>query len=70
MQSMLPGAPWLLAHKSMLNVNQPRKVSLYGNDFVIWKDESGAVHALPNACPHMGQSGMELGVLEILQKDW
>jgi len=54
MQSMLPGAPWLLAHKSMLNVNQPRKVSLYGNDFVIWKDESGAVHALPNACPHMG----------------
>jgi hypothetical protein len=23
MQSMLPGAPWLLAHKSMLAVNQP-----------------------------------------------
>jgi hypothetical protein len=29
MQTMLPGAPWLLAHKSMLKVNQPRKVSLY-----------------------------------------
>jgi phenylpropionate dioxygenase-like ring-hydroxylating dioxygenase large terminal subunit len=54
MQSMLPGAPWLLAHKSMLNVNQPRKVSLYGNDFVMWKDAAGAIHALPNACPHMG----------------
>ena len=54
MQTMLPGAPWLLVHKSMLSVNQPRKFSLYGNDYVIWKDETGAVHGLPNACPHMG----------------
>jgi phenylpropionate dioxygenase-like ring-hydroxylating dioxygenase large terminal subunit len=54
MQSMLPGAPWLLAHKSMLAVNQPRKVSLYGSDYVIWKDGAGDIHALPNACPHMG----------------
>jgi phenylpropionate dioxygenase-like ring-hydroxylating dioxygenase large terminal subunit len=51
---MLPGAPWLLAHKSMLNVNQPRKISLYGVDYVMWKDEAGAIQALPNACPHMG----------------
>ena len=54
MQSMLPGAPWLLAHKSMLSANQPRKVSLYDHDYVIWKDQAGAIHALPNACPHMG----------------
>lgn len=54
MQSMLPGAPWLLAHKSMLTVNQPRKVSLYGADYVMWKDATGAIQALPNACPHMG----------------
>ena len=54
MQSMLFGAPWLLAHKSMLVVNQPRKISLYGNDYVMWKDAAGAIHALPNACPHMG----------------
>lgn len=53
MRSMLPGAPWLLAHTSMLKVNQPAKVSLYGNDYVMWKDAAGAVHALPNACPHM-----------------
>ena len=52
--SMLPGAPWLLAHKAMLKVNQPRKVSLYGADYVMWKDAAGAIHALPNACPHMG----------------
>ncbi|MEX0268605.1 Rieske 2Fe-2S domain-containing protein [Leptolyngbyaceae cyanobacterium UHCC 1019] len=54
MQSMLPGAPWLLAHKSMLTVNQPQKISLYSTDYVMWKDTAGAVHALPNACPHMG----------------
>jgi phenylpropionate dioxygenase-like ring-hydroxylating dioxygenase large terminal subunit len=52
--SMLLGAPWLLAHKSMLAVNQPRKISLYGTDYVMWKDPAGAIHALPNACPHMG----------------
>jgi phenylpropionate dioxygenase-like ring-hydroxylating dioxygenase large terminal subunit len=53
-QSMLPGAPWLLAHTSMLPVNQPRKFSLYGHDYVLWKDKSNAIQALPNACPHMG----------------
>lgn len=51
---MLPGAPWLLAHKSMLRVNQPRKISLYGADYVMWLDAAGDVHALPNVCPHMG----------------
>ncbi len=54
MRSMLFGAPWLLAHKSMLETNQPRKISLYGMDYVMWKDTAGEIHALPNACPHMG----------------
>ncbi|MEM8779206.1 MAG: Rieske 2Fe-2S domain-containing protein [Cyanobacteria bacterium P01_G01_bin.49] len=52
--SMLEGAPWLLAHKSMLSVNQPFKVSLYGKDYVLWKDANGKINALPNICPHMG----------------
>jgi phenylpropionate dioxygenase-like ring-hydroxylating dioxygenase large terminal subunit len=52
--SMLFGAPWLLAHKSMLEVNKPRKVSLYGSDYVLWKDAARKISALPNACPHMG----------------
>jgi len=52
--SMLEGAPWLLAHKSMLEVNKPRKVSLYGADYVLWQDGTGKINALPNACPHMG----------------
>ena len=52
--SMLKGAPWLLAHKSMLEIDRPRKVSLYGNDYVIWLDKTGTVAVLPNACPHMG----------------
>lgn len=52
--SLLEGSPWLLAHKSMLPANQPRKISLYGKDYVLWKDAAGEVKALPNACPHMG----------------
>ncbi|WP_035139491.1 Rieske 2Fe-2S domain-containing protein [Fischerella sp. PCC 9605] len=51
---MLAGAPWLLAHKSMLEVNQPKKFSIYGSDYVLWKDATGKVSALSNACPHMG----------------
>ena len=53
-RSLLPGAPWLLAHRSMLTVNQPRQISLYGVDYVMWQDATGAIQALPNACPHMG----------------
>ena len=53
-KDMLPGAPWLLAHKSMLRVNQPTKLSLYGRDYVLWRDLNDTVQALPNACPHMG----------------
>lgn len=52
--SMLEGAPWLLGHKSMLSVNQPMKISLYGNDYVMWKDNNHAVHALSDVCAHMG----------------
>ena len=51
--SMLEGAPWLLAHKSMLQKNKPLRISLYGNDYVMWKDET-KINALPNVCPHMG----------------
>ena len=51
---MLEGAPWLLMHKSMLKINKPHKISLYGKDYVMWKDSTGKVQALPNVCPHMG----------------
>lgn len=50
----LQGAPWLLAHRSMLKPNQPTKFSLLGNDYVLWQDRHGSISALPNACPHMG----------------
>ncbi|VEP15140.1 Rieske (2Fe-2S) iron-sulfur domain protein [Hyella patelloides LEGE 07179] len=52
--SMLEGAPWLLAHKSMLTTNKPHKIALYGKDYVMWKDCTEKVQALPNTCPHMG----------------
>lgn len=50
----LQGAPWLVAHRSMLKPNQPMKISLLGDDYVIWQDSRGVINALPNACPHMG----------------
>lgn len=52
--SMLKGAPWLVAHRSMLPINQPLKVSLYGKDYVIWQDPTGQISGLSNVCPHMG----------------
>jgi phenylpropionate dioxygenase-like ring-hydroxylating dioxygenase large terminal subunit len=52
--SMLEGSPWLLAHTSMLAVNKPFKVSIYGKDYVLWKDSKDNINALENACPHMG----------------
>jgi phenylpropionate dioxygenase-like ring-hydroxylating dioxygenase large terminal subunit len=54
MPSMLPGAPWLLAHRSMLQPGKPLKISLQGNDYALWLDDRGEIQALPNACPHMG----------------
>ena len=52
--SMLEGAPWLLAHRSMLPTNKPLKVSLYGKDYVIWQEPTGQINCLSNVCPHMG----------------
>jgi phenylpropionate dioxygenase-like ring-hydroxylating dioxygenase large terminal subunit len=52
--TMLQGAPWLLAHRSMLKRDRPMKVSLYGNEYVLWQDGRGNINCLPNACPHMG----------------
>lgn len=53
METILPGAPWLIAHRSMLGVNKPYKVSLNGQDYVLWQDPQGEVFALHNICPHM-----------------
>ncbi len=51
--AILPGAPWLIAHKSMLSVNKPYKFTLNHQDYVIWKNHDGEVSALNNICPHM-----------------
>ncbi|WP_019506326.1 Rieske (2Fe-2S) protein [Pleurocapsa sp. PCC 7319] len=53
MHPVLPGAPWLIAHKSMLSVNRPHKITLNGRDYVLWKNSKGEVFALDNTCPHM-----------------
>lgn len=49
----LPGAPWLIAHRSMLRVNQPHKITLNEQDYVLWQNQQGEVFALSNVCPHM-----------------
>ena len=67
--SMLEGAPWLLAHRSMLPVNQPRKFSIYGQDYVLWRDRRDQIHALPNACPHMGAMLSEGWCVELQEDD-
>ncbi|MEM7759975.1 MAG: Rieske 2Fe-2S domain-containing protein [Cyanobacteria bacterium P01_A01_bin.40] len=51
--AILPGAPWLIAHKSMLKVNQPYKLTFNHQDYVMWKNNEGQVFALNNICPHM-----------------
>ena len=53
MKPILPGAPWLIAHKSMLGVNRPNKITLNGKDYVLWQNTDGEVFALDNICPHM-----------------
>ncbi|MEM7591751.1 MAG: Rieske (2Fe-2S) protein [Cyanobacteria bacterium P01_A01_bin.83] len=51
--AILPGAPWLIAHKSMLKVNQTYKITFNHIDYVIWKNNDDEVFALNNVCPHM-----------------
>lgn len=53
MAPILPGAPWLIAHRSMLRINQPHKITLNGQDYVLWQNRNREVFALENICPHM-----------------
>ncbi|MCF4966576.1 Rieske (2Fe-2S) protein [Nostoc sp. CMAA1605] len=53
MEAILPGAPWLIAHRSMLGINKPYKITLNGKDYVLWQNQQGEVFALDNICPHM-----------------
>jgi len=50
----LAGAPWLIAHRSMLPVNQPKMFTVSGRAYVLWQNSYGKVSALENTCPHMG----------------
>ena len=52
-KAVLPGAPWAIAHKSMLEANKPCKLTLNSQDYVIWKNKSDRVFALNNTCPHL-----------------
>jgi nitrite reductase/ring-hydroxylating ferredoxin subunit len=53
MTPVLQGAPWLIAHRSMLGIDRPYKVTLNNRDYVLWQSERGEIFALDNICPHM-----------------
>lgn len=53
MKPILPGAPWLIAHRSMLRINKPYKITLNERDYVLWQNNKGNIFSLENACPHM-----------------
>jgi phenylpropionate dioxygenase-like ring-hydroxylating dioxygenase large terminal subunit len=53
MESILPGAPWLIAHRSMLGIDRLHKIALNGRDYAIWQTDRGEIFALDNVCPHM-----------------
>ena len=53
MNPILPGAPWMIAHRSMVGINQPYKFTLNGQDYVLWQNRAGEIFALENVCPHM-----------------
>jgi phenylpropionate dioxygenase-like ring-hydroxylating dioxygenase large terminal subunit len=50
---ILPGAPWLVAHRSMLGTNRPYKITLNSQDYVLWQNQQGEIFALDNICPHL-----------------
>ncbi|AUS99840.1 Rieske (2Fe-2S) protein [Nostoc sp. CENA543] len=53
MKPILPGSPWLIAHRSMLGINKPYKFTLNGQDYVLWQNREGEISTLENVCPHM-----------------
>ena len=53
MNPILPGAPWLVAHRSMLPFDRPYKITLNGNDYVMWRDGEERIAAIANVCPHL-----------------
>jgi len=51
--NILPGAPWLVAHRSQLGVEKPYKLALNNRDYVLWQTSDGDLRAIANVCPHM-----------------
>jgi len=43
----------LIAHRSMLGINKPYKVTLNSQHYVLWQNIQGEIFALENVCPHM-----------------
>lgn len=47
---------WYPAEESENITNEPLKVQMLGLWFVLWRDEDGKAHCIPNTCTHRGGS--------------
>ena len=47
---------YVIGQSKDFKVNQPTKVSLYGNPIAIWKGKNGDFGAISDICPHRGAS--------------
>ncbi|MCF8567450.1 Rieske 2Fe-2S domain-containing protein [Alicyclobacillus tolerans] len=54
---------WYAVGPSDFIVQEPRKVTVHGMDYVMYRDESGEVHAFDAYCPHRG-CDLALGTVE------
>ncbi|MEM9072559.1 MAG: DUF5914 domain-containing protein [Myxococcota bacterium] len=48
-----PGGGWCVVDASRTVSSEPRKITLVGRDWVLWRGREGPLLA-PNRCPHMG----------------
>lgn len=54
---------WYPAEQSAHITEQPLKLRMLGQDFVLWRDSDGVAHCLSNTCTHRGGS-LGLGVVK------
>jgi phenylpropionate dioxygenase-like ring-hydroxylating dioxygenase large terminal subunit len=47
---------YVIGTPSDFSVNVPKKTTIWGKDYVVWKDRAGGYHGLDNVCSHKGAS--------------
>ena len=47
---------YVVAQSDEVKTNEPTKVTIWNNNYVIWKNRHGEFIALDDVCPHKGAS--------------